>query len=66
MTYDNLLYEEITDELVGSFANYFCNHARAYLKPENDLLIYQSASGYFSAFKTEKKLNLVVDQSQMR
>ena len=49
---DDLLYEDITEQLVGSFATYLSKHATKYCKPNGDLLMWNSIAGYFSAFKT--------------
>ena len=37
---DDLLYEDITEQLVGSFATYLSKHATKYCKPNGDLLMY--------------------------
>lgn len=48
----DLLYEDITEELVGSYATYLSKHATKYCKADGELLMWNSIAGYFSAFKT--------------
>ena len=49
---DDLLYEDIAEELVGSFATYLSKHATKFCRPGGDLLMWNSIAEYFSAFKT--------------
>ena len=49
--FDNLQYEDITEDLIGKYAHYLVHHAKKGFKEGGEGIKWQTIQGYYSAIK---------------